>query len=107
MAILNTYVQHPGEVKQYRIDYSRWLDSSKSEVIQAMQPMPDITVLNDDSVASDTLTVNVTQFVNENTAAEYIVSGGVDGVNYELEFSMTTTLGQVTKNKVVFRIKAI
>lgn len=101
MSVLNTHIQQPAEFKRYQLSYARWLDSSQDEQLKLVATT--VTALNADESPAE-LVVNVSQFIKDNTVLEYVVTEGTDGVEYDVEFTMTSTLDQVTQDKVRFRI---
>jgi len=103
MSVLNTYVQQPEELKRYRLNYSRWLDATNSEIISTVAtPVP--TIVNGVEGDPEDLQVVVSQLLDDNQIVEYAVEGGIDGTVYDVEFTMTSSLGQITQDKVRFRI---
>lgn len=90
MAVLGTFTKQPGEVLDYDIDADGWLPDSD-------------TIFSAITTAADGLTVQGTYIINDGRAVKVWVSGGVDGVTYKLEVTMTTEDGRVKQSE--FKIK--
>ena len=101
MSIVKTHNFQAGDRKRYQLGYTRWLDTSESEKLSLI----DITVTPTNSDESPSvLNVQKVRFLEDETVLEYIVDGGTAGVRYDVEFTMTSTLNQLTTNTVRFRV---
>lgn len=113
MKVVGTHNQQPTEVKKYRLNYARWLDTSYNQQIGFVYT--DVTELNNSTgeVLLPTLSVDVNSFSSDSTVVDYTISGGVDGIHYRVEFTMNTavgTQGEASETKidyVDFRIRTL
>jgi len=94
---LAKYVKATGEVKRYSIDYSNWLDTG--EVLSSVL----FLVLN--NTLANPLVVSGVAVIAGNTSVQFMVSGGVDGVTYEVLATANTVGGQVKEDSVLFAVR--
>jgi hypothetical protein len=93
--MLNTYVKQPTEVKDYDIDYSKWLTPSSDRIVSVATGLR--------NAPDDTLKVDRSEFTDD--IVKVWVSGGTDGATYEVKVTVTTAGGRVDQCEIVFRIK--
>lgn len=79
---LKKYIKAAGERKRYQIDYINWLDTGEL----AVSVVP--TVLN--NTVATPLVVDGVQVLPTGLGVQYYVAGGVNGVTYEVMFTMTS-----------------
>lgn len=95
---LGRFSQTPLENKTYIIDYSQWLGTGETivsvtaTVQQVTTPPFQITGL---ASSMDKLSVS------------FFASGGVDGTEYEVEFLMTSSTGQIKNDQVFYAVRAM
>ena len=91
MAVLNTYVQQPDDRLDYDIPYLLNSDDSLASVAVEVTPAGlDVTGLVDPDATS---------------TVKLWVEGGVSGTKYKVEVTITTTLGRVKEDEVIFKIR--
>jgi len=91
--VLARYVKAPAERKRYQIRYDNWLDTGEGVVS---------VVFSVDRVTTPPLVVDGVQVTGDALGAQYYVSGGVDGTDYEVTATLTTTLGPQIKTDAIF-----
>lgn len=79
---LKKYTKASGERKRYQIDYTNWLDTGEL----AVSVVP--SVLN--NTVATPLVVDGVQVLPTGLGVQYYVSGGANGVTYEVLFTMTS-----------------
>lgn len=79
---LKKYTKASGERKRYQIDYTNWLDIGEL----AVSVVP--SVLN--NTVATPLVVDGVQVLPTGLGVQYYVSGGANGVAYEVLFTMTS-----------------
>jgi len=94
---LKKYVKATNERKRYSIDYSDWLDVGEllSGVVFSV-PTNNVTtplVIDDIAITPDGLGV------------QYYVSGGVDGEQYEVLATATTSGAQIKVDDLLFTVR--
>lgn len=95
MANLGKFVHTPVTRKRYIIDYTDWLNSGETLTAIAFQSVPNTgtpAIVDSYSLASSTATI--------------FVSGGDDGVQYQILVIATTSLGQVKEDEFFVNMKA-
>lgn len=94
---LKKYVKATNERKRYSIDYSDWLDVGELLTDVAFTiPTNNITtplVVDDIAITPDGLGV------------QYYVSGGVDGEQYEVLATATTSGAQIKADDLLFTVR--
>jgi hypothetical protein len=93
---LAKYVKAPVETKQYSIDYSVWLNTG--ETISSVSYL---------IIPTGTLAVAGSLIAADNKSISFFVSGGDDGVTYELLVIVTTSSGQTKEDAVLFVVRAL
>lgn len=93
MSVLAKYVKTPGERKRYQIDYTNWLDTGES--------VTGVTFAID-KVTTPPLVIDGVQVLPSGVGVQYYASGGVDGTNYVVTATLTTTIGPQIKNDEIF-----
>lgn len=93
MGVLAKYVKAASERKRYQIRYENWLDTGEY--------VSDVT-FSVDKVTSPPLVVDEVQVMPDALGVQYYVSGGVDGANYIVSATLTTSTGPQTKLDEVF-----
>lgn len=96
MAILGRFIQTPTERKKYTVNYTDWLAAGESIISFAYSSVP----------ASPTPARIDAYSITSPTVPIYI-SGGVDGTQYKILITATTSLGQIKNDEVVIVVKAL
>ena len=94
---LTKYVKAEGERKRYSIDYSEWLDTGET-LLGVIFTVPDNSM-------TTPLVVDDVMVEPDATGVQYYVSGGVDGANYEVVATATTSGAQVKEDSILFTIR--
>lgn len=94
---LKKYVKAAGERKRYSIDYSEWLDTG--ETLSGV-----VFTIPGNSISAP-LVVDDVMVEPDNTGVQYYVSGGVDGTNYEVIATATTSVLQIKEDSILFSIR--
>lgn len=94
---LGRFTKTPNEVKRYKIEYSDWLDTG--EYVSAAT----FTQLS----GTGLLTIVTNAITGTSTQLTFAVSGGSDGVDYEIAVRTTTTGNQVKEDSIVFSVRAL
>lgn len=81
--MLDTITQHPNEILRYEIDYSRWLNTSASELVSAVSAS--VSPVTDPAL---TVTAGV---VAGSTGIFFVVTGGDADTDYEVTLLVDTT----------------
>lgn len=98
MSRLGRYYKTMTEKKRYTIDYTDWLDVG--EAVTSV----DFVVLG--APTTPPLVVDLVQVLPTGLGVQYYVSGGLDGVAYEITATLTTNQGpQIREDAVFFQIK--
>jgi len=90
--------QQPNEVLRRIINYQRWLEVG--EVIETIA----IAIT---PVTSPVLVISNLIIDPDGTRIAYNTSGGLDGCGYTVEFTVTTSVGQVREDEVLIGIKEV
>lgn len=93
MGVLAKYVKAASERKRYQIRYGNWLDTGEYVSNVAFSV---------DKVTSPPLVIDEVQVTPDALGVQYYVSGGVDGANYIVSATLTTSTGPQTKLDEVF-----
>jgi hypothetical protein len=93
MGVLAKYVKAATEQKRYQIKYDNWLDTGE-QVTGVVFAVNKVTV--------PPLVVSLVQLTPDGLGVQYYVGGGVDGVDYIVTATMTTSVGPQTKIDDVF-----
>lgn len=94
---LAKYVKAEGERKRYTVEYADWLDTGETvdnavfTVVDNSLTIP--LVVDDIGVSPDAVSV------------QYYVSGGEDGVTYEVIVTATTSGAQIKEDSLLFTIR--
>lgn len=96
---LAKYNKDPDERKRYLVDYDQWLDVGET-VAGAV-----FTVTND--TPATPLIVDGVAIDPGQRAVQYYVSGGAAGVDYEVEVRMTSNLGQIKEDTILFVLRSV
>lgn len=94
---LGRFTKTPNEVKRYKIEYSDWLDTG--EYVSAVT----FTQLS----GTGTLTVVAGSISGSSTELPFVVSGGSNGVDYEIGVRTTTTGSQVKEDSLIFSVRSL
>lgn len=94
--LLAQYNLTPNEKKQYTIEYAEWLNNaetilSKTFVVQDVTVPPLV-------VSGDTIDVS-------GTLIAFFVNGGVDEQIYDVIVKITTSLGQIKEDHVIWNVR--
>lgn len=98
MSRIGRYFKAAVDRKRYQIDYTDWLDAAEQVfgVVFAVSPVSLGTPLVIDDV----------QVLPTGLGVQYYVSGGIDGVTYEVTATLTTNQGpQIRRDIIVFEVK--
>lgn len=99
--ILGSMEKQPGETRRLIVDWaSRFLATSESEVISSL-----VIEIPDNTAATPLAITEIT--VPPYGAGYFLVSGGVDGTEYTLELTATTSLGQVIEDEVKIVVEEV
>lgn len=93
MGVLAKYVKAATERKRYQIKYTNWLDTG--ETVSSV-------VFSVDKVTVPPLVVDDVMYTPDGLGVQYYVSGGVNGADYVVTASLTTSIGPQTKIDEVF-----
>jgi hypothetical protein len=93
---LARYKQAPIENRRHVVDYSQWLDTAETIV-----GTPTHSV---DNVTSPPLTVGTPTLSSDAKSVIFFVSGGVDGEEYQVDLTVTTSGTQVREDTIIFTI---
>lgn len=102
MSRLSKYIQTPDEEKQYAIEYSDWL--ADSETLSSVTFTVTPTTSPAFSVPASSITTGDT---GVNSLLKFFVSGGVDGNTYTVLVTVTTSIGQIKQDTVLFQVRAV
>lgn len=91
---LGKFAKAPDDRKRYTITYTDWLDAG--ETIENVE----FTVDN------DTLTVDGDEINGDGNIVSFFVSGGDDGVTYNVLVEIETSGGQIKEDLVLFAVQA-
>lgn len=94
---LAKYVKAVVDRKRYQIDYSDWLDTG--ETIQQVI----FAVAN--NTPGNPLVVDSIAVLPDGQSVQYYVSGGENGLTYEINPTMTSVLGQVREDELLMTIR--
>jgi hypothetical protein len=96
MAVLGKFRQTPIERKRYTIDYSDWLGTGEllSSIVFASVPSSPTPAAVDSSALN-----------SAHNGAVLFVSGGVDGVTYQILVTAVTDLGQIKEDEFFIVVK--
>lgn len=94
---LTKYVKAAYERKRYSIDYSEWLDTGETITNVKFEVL-------ENSVTTP-LVVDYVAIEPDNTGVQYYVSGGVDGTQYEVRATVTTSGTQIKIDDLLFNIR--
>jgi hypothetical protein len=99
--ILGSMEKQPGETRRLVVDWAdRFLATSEGEQITAVSiEIPDNTVSSPLAVSEVTVPPYDTGY--------FLVSGGVDGTEYTIEITATTSLGQIIEDEVKVVVEEI
>lgn len=95
MASLGKFVHTPVDRKRYIIDYSDWLNSGETLTAASFQSVPNTgtpAVVDANTLTSATVPL--------------FVSGGDDGIQYQILVTVTTSLGQTKQDEFFIRSRA-
>jgi hypothetical protein len=93
---LARYKQAPIENRRHVVDYSQWLDTTETIV-----GTPTHSV---DNATSPPLTVSTPTLSTDAKLVIFFVSGGVDGEEYQVDLTVTTSGTQVREDTIIFTI---
>jgi hypothetical protein len=97
MARLGTFKQTPTERKLYSIDYEPWLDDGEtvaSVVYEVAETTTPPLLISEQTIAPGSL------------RAVFFVEGGVDQQQYQVLVTMTTSVGQIKEDFILFNVDA-
>jgi len=95
---LGRFLQTPLEDKTYIVDYSQWLGAN--EIIESFS----ITV---GTVTTPPLNVTEQAVSTDGKSISFFVGGGVDGTTYEVQLVITTSLGQIKNDQIIYLVRAL
>jgi hypothetical protein len=91
-------VQQPGENLRRLIDYDRWLE--EGEVITAV-------ATSIDNATSPPLAVTNIVIDPDGNRIAYYISGGADGEDYTVTFSVTTSVNQTREDELLVGVREV
>lgn len=94
---LKKYVKAAGERKRYSIDYSDWLDTGE------LLSQVDFTIPGNSTTTP--LVVDDVAIQPDSLGVQYYVSGGEDGIQYEVVATATTSGAQTKIDDLLFTIR--
>jgi hypothetical protein len=100
---LDTYVQDPDEVKQYSVDYSKWLAAGETIVSVTTSVAAKGLV----SPAVSPLLADDYQVNASGNGVTYRIEHGDDGETYDVFITITTSAGQVKQDLVIFKVRSL
>lgn len=97
MGVLARYVKAASERKRYQIKYDNWLDTGETVVSVTF-------AIN--KTTSPPLVVDGILNTGDGLGVQYYVSGGLDGTDYIITATLTTTTGpQIKIDDVFFSVR--
>lgn len=84
----------PGDRKRYEVNYEDWLNEGETVTGVTMQG----------NVIDDAFFVDGYVVDTDGKEVIFYVSGGLSGINYEVEITVTTSLQQVKEDTIVFSV---
>lgn len=103
MVPINIYNINPGDYKRYQLSYAKWLRTGE---IITESSKPQVVAINADEPVPS-LDASISQFIENDTVVEYVVTAGTAGVKYDVTFSTTTGIGEDTQkvsHSIRFRV---
>lgn len=91
--IIARYTKTPIERRRQTIDYTEWLDPGELIAGVTFEVMP------------SAVSVNTITILSPATRIRFFVEGGVSGASYELTAVITTTKGQVKRDKILVLVR--
>jgi len=97
MGFIAKYVKAASERKRYQISYSDWLDTGETVVS---------VVFSVNKITTPALVIDGVMNTPDGLGVQYYTSGGVDGVDYIVTATLTTSIGPQTKiDDVLFSVR--
>lgn len=97
MGVLARYVKAAEERKRYQINYSNWLDTGETVVS---------VVFAVDKVTTPPLVIDDVMPTPDGVGVQYYCGGGVDGTDYVVSATLTTSIGpQIKLDDVFFSVR--
>jgi len=98
MSLLGRYKQQPGENRKRGVDYARFLEAGEavSTITAAITPVT-VPLLTTPSIIIDAA----------GKKFAYFVGGGLNGTTYLVEFTVTTSLGQVLEDEIEIEVEEV
>lgn len=95
---LAKYTKTPVEIKRYSVDYDDWLDTGEQLLGVDFVALP---------VTTPPLAASGLAFEVGSRAIQFLVSGGVDDVQYELLLTATTSNGQIKEAELLYVVREL
>lgn len=92
---LGKYNKDPDERKRYRVDYDDWLDTGETVSGATFTPSDPALVIDDIAIDPGL------------RAVQFYVSGGTDDVDYDVIVRMTSNLGQIKEDSILFAVRSV
>lgn len=99
--LLGRYTQQPGERIKRELDYTQFLEDAETITGIAATIDPEE---GDDIAVPFEIEVVVDP---DGKVFAYFAAGGVDGVDYTVQFAVTTSAGQILNDEVEFDVEEI
>lgn len=98
MSLLGRYKQQPGEKRKRGVDYTKFLESG--ETIISVMALVSPTTASPVVVSSILIDSGAKKFA-------YFVEGGLTNTDYLVEFTVTTSLGQILEDEIQFELEEV
>lgn len=93
MSIVATYSKQPDERLDYDVDYAEWIPALDSLLIATVTVSPAGMIVDSPLILTDVV--------------KLWVSGGTSGVRYKVTLTVTTTLGRIKQDEIIFACKEV
>lgn len=103
--LLGKLVKQPVEKQNYFIRYKEYLQ--EGEVLTSIAGTSVLLDTIVDPLVVDNFTLIGPVIMSNNEDAEFWLEGGLDGMNYKLEITATTSFGNVKQDEFKVKIKEI
>lgn len=94
---LAKYVKAEIDRKRYQIDYSDWLDTGET--------INNVVFSVTHNTSTSPLVIDDIAVLPSGQSVQYYISGGEDGLTYEINPTMTSDLGQVREDELLMTIR--
>jgi hypothetical protein len=94
---LGKFTKVPADNKRYTIDYNEWLDTGETLSTVTFGVTP---------VTASPLTAGNLSLIDANKGAQFYVAAGLDGENYTVTVTITTSVSQTKQDTILFVVRA-